>query len=403
MSGDFTAIRPHVYVSGAVIFASNHNTNETTLYTAHNNAMHATTGHQHTGATGDGARIILTTGVSGVLPAANGGSGQSSYAVGDLLYASGATALSKLADVAVGNALISGGVGVAPSWGKITSSHVNSITGSGAFVLATAPTISGDTTLGSNTSALPIEFIDDTNNRIYYGNNVTTTVDTLTFEHQHTIDNGATLARVVIGAATGATGIREAFWHNSSSPAISDDIWQNKFYANNNAAAIKEYARVFVESVNVTPTTEAANYIVQIMVSGTLSTQFAVTPTRLLSNLELELPDTDPPTANYMNRNSGIKAWLHYTDNSGSVTNAYNITSVTDDDGDGIYNITWDTNMGDIDNYAVVGNIAEYNGAVDGFLMFRNNLASGIEILLRDYPTGTLVDGDFYINAVGVQ
>lgn len=53
-------------------------------------------------------------------PVASGGTGLSSYAIGDLLYASGATALSKLADVAVGNALISGGVGVAPSWGKIS-------------------------------------------------------------------------------------------------------------------------------------------------------------------------------------------------------------------------------------------------------------------------------------------
>lgn len=64
-----------------------------------------------------GALIRMET--LGVLPAKNGGTGQSSYTVGDLLYASGATALSKLADVATGNALISGGVGVAPAWGKI--------------------------------------------------------------------------------------------------------------------------------------------------------------------------------------------------------------------------------------------------------------------------------------------
>jgi hypothetical protein len=48
-----------------------------------------------------------------------GGTGIASYVVGDLLYASTTTALSKLADVATGSALISGGVGIAPSWGKI--------------------------------------------------------------------------------------------------------------------------------------------------------------------------------------------------------------------------------------------------------------------------------------------
>ena len=48
--------------------------------------------------------------------ATQGGTGQSVYAVGDLLYASTTTALSKLADVATGQVLISGGVGVAPAW-----------------------------------------------------------------------------------------------------------------------------------------------------------------------------------------------------------------------------------------------------------------------------------------------
>jgi hypothetical protein len=64
--------------------------------------------------------------LSGTLAAANGGTGQSSYTIGDLLYASGTTALSKLADVATGSALISGGVATAPSWGKIgLTTHVS--------------------------------------------------------------------------------------------------------------------------------------------------------------------------------------------------------------------------------------------------------------------------------------
>jgi hypothetical protein len=70
--------------------------------------------------------LPLTTGVTGSLPAANGGTGQTSYAVGDIPYASASTTISKLADVATGNALISGGVGVAPSYGKIgLATHVS--------------------------------------------------------------------------------------------------------------------------------------------------------------------------------------------------------------------------------------------------------------------------------------
>jgi hypothetical protein len=46
--------------------------------------------------------------------------------VGDLVYADTTTSLAKLADVAVGNALISGGVGAAPSYGKIgLATHVD--------------------------------------------------------------------------------------------------------------------------------------------------------------------------------------------------------------------------------------------------------------------------------------
>ena len=73
-------------------------------------------------------KIDLTTIVSGVLPVANGGTNISTYTTGDLIYASAAGVLSKLADVATGSALISGGVGVAPLWGKIgLGTHVSGV------------------------------------------------------------------------------------------------------------------------------------------------------------------------------------------------------------------------------------------------------------------------------------
>jgi hypothetical protein len=106
--------------------------------------------------------------VAGTLVAVNGGTGQSSYVVGDILFASTTTALSRLADVATGNALISGGVGVAPSWGKIgLTTHVSgtlpvanggtgvtSSTGTTNVVLSNSPTlvtpkgVQGSLTLG---------------------------------------------------------------------------------------------------------------------------------------------------------------------------------------------------------------------------------------------------------------
>jgi hypothetical protein len=66
--------------------------------------------------------------LGGTLIAANGGTGFASYAVGDLLYANTTTTLAKLADVATGNALISGGISTAPSWGKIgLTTHVDGV------------------------------------------------------------------------------------------------------------------------------------------------------------------------------------------------------------------------------------------------------------------------------------
>ena len=71
-------------------------------------------------------QLDATDGLSGAVPPANGGTGLASYTVGDIIYASGTTALAKLADVATGNVLISGGVGVAPSYGKVgLTTHVS--------------------------------------------------------------------------------------------------------------------------------------------------------------------------------------------------------------------------------------------------------------------------------------
>ena len=93
-----------------------------------------------------------------------GGTGQSTYSVGDILYASGTTTLSRLADVAVGNVLVSGGVGAAPSWSStltittITSPTSTALTiqsaGTTAMTVATSQNVGIGTT--SPTSKLQV-------------------------------------------------------------------------------------------------------------------------------------------------------------------------------------------------------------------------------------------------------
>lgn len=87
--------------------------------------------------------LVLTT----ALPATSGGTGFASYAVGDLLYASTTTALARLADVATGQVLVSGGANTAPAYSATPS--VTSVTLSGAtgnILIADSPTLVVDAT-----------------------------------------------------------------------------------------------------------------------------------------------------------------------------------------------------------------------------------------------------------------
>ncbi|SAK46424.1 hypothetical protein AWB76_00910 [Caballeronia temeraria] len=88
-------------------------------------------------------KVSLTTAVAGTLPVGSGGTGLSSYTLGQLLYASTATSLAGLSAVATGSVLLSKGVGVAPAWGQVPLA--SAVTGTlplanGGTSTATAPT-----------------------------------------------------------------------------------------------------------------------------------------------------------------------------------------------------------------------------------------------------------------------
>jgi len=143
--------------------------------------------------------------LAGTLVAVNGGTGQASYAVGDLLYASTTTALSKLADVATGNALISGGVGVAPAYGKIgLTTHVS----------GTLPVANG----GTNSTATP------TAGGVAYGTGTAYAVNTAGTSGQVLTSAGAgapTWTTPTTGTVTSVTGTAPVVSSGGSTPAIS--------------------------------------------------------------------------------------------------------------------------------------------------------------------------------------
>ena len=99
-----------------------------------------------------GALNLAGAGVSGVLPATNGGTSQSSYAIGDLLYSSATNTLAKLA----GNTTTTkqylsqtgtGSASAAPSWAAVAAADITGL----------APSATIDTTNAANitTGALP--------------------------------------------------------------------------------------------------------------------------------------------------------------------------------------------------------------------------------------------------------
>lgn len=221
----------------------------------------------YTGITGVGT-LAAGTWNGSTVAAAYGGTGQSSYAVGDLLYASTTTALSKLADVASGNALLSGGVGTAPAWGKIgLTTHISGTLaiangGTGATDAATARlNLGAGTGNGSVTSVAAGSYLT--------GGTITTT-GTLAVDATTTNTAGKVVARDVSGnfsagtitanlsgnattATTAANVNNGTLTMNVSGIGLSGS---QTFTANQSSAA------TFTVTSNATSTAGAANTIV---------------------------------------------------------------------------------------------------------------------------------------------
>ena len=234
--------------------------------------------------------------LAGTLTAANGGTGQTSYAVGDLLYASTTTALSKLADVATGNALISGGVGVSPSYGKIgLTTHVS----------GTLPIANGGT--NGTTAATGFDNLSPTTTQgdIIY-RNATTNTRLAAGTTSQVLIGGTTpswgavsLTTMITGTlpvANGGTGTATAFTTGSVVFAGASGVYsQNNaqlFWDNTNnrlgvgtttpGSAIETNAAV-AAAFFVNPTTVSANYTIptnyNAMTAGPITINSGITVT----------------------------------------------------------------------------------------------------------------------------
>lgn len=224
-----TGLTPSTATTGAITLAG-------TLAVANGGTGSTTAGGARTAlsAASSGANSDITslTGLTTPLTAPQGGTGFGTYAVGDILYASTTSALSKLADVATGNSLISGGVGVAPSWDKIgLTTHVSGTlpvanggtgTASPALVQGTNITITGtwpNQTINSTSSGSGTVNSGTLGQLAYYatagtavsglttGTGVATALGVNTGSAGAFVVNGGALGTPLTGTLTNATGL----------------------------------------------------------------------------------------------------------------------------------------------------------------------------------------------------
>jgi hypothetical protein len=212
-----------------------------------------------------------------------GGTGQTSYAVGDLVYADTTTTIAKLSDVAVGNALISGGVNSAPSYGKIgLATHVSGILpvangGTGATDAAGIRTAAGATTVGGNlftlTNPSAITFPQ------FNANNTVSALDAASF-------------RTAIGAGTGSgtvtsvTGTAPVVSSGGTAPAISMAAASSGVNGYMTGVYATKLDGIATGATNVTDTNQLTNGAGFITSSGSISGNAATaTSSPLLSAL----------------------------------------------------------------------------------------------------------------------
>jgi hypothetical protein len=293
------------------------------------------------------------------IAAAYGGTGQTSYTIGDILYASASNALSKLIAVATGNALISGGAGAAPSWGKIgLTTHVSGTlpvanggtgvtasTGSGNVVLSASPTLTGTVTLASIAPSGNIAF-SGTGNRITGDFSNATSANRLSFQSS-TANNLTAIPALPNGTAT------QAFYvtHNSSTPDNSSYL---------SVGVTSAEARILTGALGTgtnlpltfyTATSERMRIDTAGNVGiGTASPGQKLTVAGTIESTSggVKFPDgTTQATAT-----GAAKAWVSFNGTGTVAINAsYNVSSITDN-GVGDYTVNFTNAMADV-NYAV--------------------------------------------------
>ena len=187
----------------------------------------------------------ISTGVwnGTAIGATYGGTGQTVYVIGDLLYASSTTALSKLADVATGSVLVSGGVGAAPAYSSTPSVSTITTTASrtatsttGAFAYGTNSF--SDTGVLSSLQASANSYFQSTIQNTSAG--ATASTEFIVYNDQGTASNNYATVGINSSGYTGTGSINGAgygFFLTASTDLVLGTIGANAMHFVTNSSA----------------------------------------------------------------------------------------------------------------------------------------------------------------------
>ena len=224
--------------------------------------------------------------------AAYGGTGLSSYTIGDILYASTTTALSKLSAGTSGYILTSGGAGVAPSWTAPASVNASNLSGTtlNATIVNSSLTSVGTITSGTwNGSVIGAAY-----GGTGVANNAASTL-TISGSFGTTLTVSGTTALTLPTSGTLATlagtetftnkSFNSAINYQASATTIANDNVIQATVATTSATTVDSWAKATYRSAKyLIQVTQGSNYQVsEIMViqdgTNTYMTEFAVIET----------------------------------------------------------------------------------------------------------------------------
>lgn len=282
---------------------------------------------------------------------------------------------------------------------NITQINVQSAnkTGTGKFVLDTAPTISGATltTATITTGSGGITMNSGGDLKIY--------------------SDVATTLKFQVDGATGDFGIPATRKFYLDGTALTGDTYIYESSANNviffvGGASILELdgnsatfgsavdvviaatKRLYLDGQGDTYIFEDSGNSVRFVVGGVVAIEID-------NGAGILLEDVDPPSANYINRNSGVKAWAQCS-SAGGLTGAgnYNVSGNTRN-AQGDYTVSWNTNFNG--GLYVVCATVQTSGRY-AYIPTATQGGASCNVLIKDFA-GAAQDADFQVIAIGDQ